>query len=87
MIFLAAFGVRLLVWQNKRVEAPLVQSGVAENYKQLARLLRENGFTSFFDAASTTSNPDLLGHPPGYSLLLAIIYFFTGETDFAAQLF
>jgi len=87
LIFLAAFGVRLLVWQNKRAEVPLVQSGVAENYKQLARLLRQNGFTSFFDSTSTTSNPDLLGHPPGYSLLLALIYRFTGETDFAAQLF
>ena len=86
LIFLAAFGVRLLVWQNKRAEAPLVQSGVAENYKQLARLLRENGLASFFDASSTTSNPDLLGHPPGYSILLALIYAVAGETNFAAQL-
>jgi 4-amino-4-deoxy-L-arabinose transferase-like glycosyltransferase len=86
LIFLAAFGVRLVVWQNKRAEAPLVQSGVAENYKQLARLLRQNGLASFFDASSTTSNPDLLGHPPGYSILLALIYAVAGETDFAAQL-
>ena len=87
LIFLAAFGVRFLVWQNKRAEAPLVQSGVAENYKQLARLLRQNGLASFFDASSTTSNPDLLGHPPGYSILLALIYAVAGETNFAAQLF
>src|SRR5687768_2000442 len=86
LIFLSAFGVRLLVWQNKRTEVPIVQSGVAENYKHLARLLQQNGLASFFDPSSTTSNPDLLGHPPGYSILLAVIYRFAGESDFAAQL-
>lgn len=87
LIFLSAFGVRLLVWQNKRTEAPQVQTAVAENYKQLARLLQQNGLGSFFDPSSTTSNPDLLGHPPGYSILLALIYRLAGETDLAAQLF
>ena len=87
LIFLTAFGVGLLVWSNKRTEAPQVQSKVAENYKHLARLLVDNGFTSFFDASSPTTNPDLLGHPPGYSLLLSIIYRIAGESDVAVQLF
>ncbi len=87
LIFLSAFGVRLLVWQNKRTEVPQVQTRVAENYKQLARLFQQNGLASFFDPSSTTSNPDLLGHPPGYSILLTLIYRLAGETDFAAQLF
>ncbi len=63
LIFLSAFGVRLLVWQNKRTEVPLVQTRVAEKYKHLARLLQQNGLASFFDPSSTT-NPGLLGHPP-----------------------
>lgn len=87
LIFLSAFSVRLLVWQNLRTEVPLVQTGVAQNYKHLARLLQQNGLASFFDPSSTTSNPDLLGHPPGYSFLLALIYRLAGETDLAAQLF
>jgi 4-amino-4-deoxy-L-arabinose transferase-like glycosyltransferase len=87
LIFLSAFGVRLLVWQNKRTEVPQVQTRVTENYKHLARLLQQNGFASFFDPGSTTSNPDLLGHPPGYSILLALIYRLAGEVDLAAQLF
>lgn len=87
LIFLSAFGVRLLVWQNKRTEVPQVQTRVTENYKHLARLLQQNGLASFFDPSSTTSNPDLLGHPPGYSILLALIYRLAGETDLAAQLF
>ncbi|HKY28065.1 MAG TPA: glycosyltransferase family 39 protein [Pyrinomonadaceae bacterium] len=87
LIFVAAFSVRLMVWNNKHAEAPQVQSGVAENYKHLARLLTANGLTSFFDPSSTTSNPDLLGHPPGYSIVLAFIYKLAGESDTAAQLF
>jgi 4-amino-4-deoxy-L-arabinose transferase-like glycosyltransferase len=87
LIFLTALGVRLLVWQNQRAEVGQVQTRVAENYKLLARLLVENGFSTFFDASSTTSNPDLLGHPPGYSIVLALIYRLTGESDAAAQLF
>ncbi len=87
LIFLSAFGVRLLVLQNKRTEVPQVQTRVAENYKHLARLLKQNGLASFFDPSATTSNPDLLGHPPGYSILLALIYRVAGQTDLAAQLF
>ncbi|HET6890224.1 MAG TPA: glycosyltransferase family 39 protein [Pyrinomonadaceae bacterium] len=87
LIFLTAFGIGLLVRNNKAAEAPQVQSGVAENYKHLARLLVDNGFTSFFNASSPTANPDLLGHPPGYSMLLSIIYRIAGESDVAVQLF
>lgn len=86
LIFLAAFGVRLLVWQNKRTEALEVQARVTENYKHLARLLQQNGLASFCDPSSTTSDPDLLGHPPGYSILLAFIYRLAGGDDLAAQL-
>lgn len=87
LIFLSAFGSRLLGWQHQRFEARQVQFIVTENYKQLARLLLQNGFSSFFDASSTTSDPDLLGHPPGYSLLLALIFRLAGESDVAVQLF
>jgi 4-amino-4-deoxy-L-arabinose transferase-like glycosyltransferase len=76
-----------MVWANKHSEAAQVQTRVAENYKHLARLLVDNGFSSFFDPSSTTSNPDLLGHPPGYSILLATIYRVAGESDLAVQLF
>jgi hypothetical protein len=57
LIFLTAFGIRLLVWHNQRTEAPLVQTGVAENYKHLARLLQQNGLASFDDERSRPSGP------------------------------
>jgi hypothetical protein len=87
LIFLSAFGVRLLGWQHQRLEARQVQFVVTENYKRLSRLLLQNGFSSFFKASSTTSDPDLLGHPPGYSFLLAVIFRLAGESDVTVQLF
>jgi 4-amino-4-deoxy-L-arabinose transferase-like glycosyltransferase len=87
LIFVTAFDAGLLVWTNKRSETAQVQTRVAENYKHLARLLVDNGFGSFLDPSSTTSNPDLLGHPPGYSIFLAVIYRVAGESDGAVQFF
>ncbi|HEX8118885.1 MAG TPA: glycosyltransferase family 39 protein, partial [Pyrinomonadaceae bacterium] len=64
-----------------------VQTAVTENYKQLARLLVQNGPSSFYDPRSTTSEPDLLGHPPGYPFVLAALYALFGESDAAVQIF
>src|SRR5436309_10437099 len=86
LVFVAAFGVRLLCWRDARLEAAGVQTAVTQNYKHLARLLRENGAASFFDPASTTSDPDLLGHPPGYPIVLTLVYKIFGESDAAAQI-
>lgn len=87
LIFLAAFGVRLLCWHDVRYEVVAVQTSVAENYKQMARLLIRNGAASFYDPSSATSVPDLLGHPPGYPFVLAALYAVFGEADAAAQMF
>jgi 4-amino-4-deoxy-L-arabinose transferase-like glycosyltransferase len=87
LVFAAAFGVRLLCWADVRFEAFEVQTAVSQNYKHLARLLGENGAVSFYDPASPTSEPDLLGHPPGYSFVLAAVYKVFGERDAAAQIF
>lgn len=86
LVFAAALGVRLLCWADVRFEAFKVQTAVSQNYKHLARLLGENGAASFCDPSSPTSEPDLLGHPPGYSFVLAAVYEFCGESDAAAQL-
>ena len=86
LIFCTALGVRLLNWQAARHEAFVVQSSVALNYKHLARLIRANGLSSLYDASSSTSNPDLLGHPPGYPILLSFIYRVAPDSDTATQL-
>jgi 4-amino-4-deoxy-L-arabinose transferase-like glycosyltransferase len=63
-----------------------VQTNVALNYKQQARLIRKNGLASLYDASSPTSNPDLLGHPLGYPILLSLIHHVATESDTATQL-
>jgi 4-amino-4-deoxy-L-arabinose transferase-like glycosyltransferase len=49
-------------------------------------LIQANGVASLANTSSTTNNPDLLGHPPGYPILLSLIYRVAGESDTATQL-
>jgi 4-amino-4-deoxy-L-arabinose transferase-like glycosyltransferase len=86
LIFFTALGVRLLNWQEHGSEAYSVQTSVALNYKHLAELIRANGLRSLYDATSSTSNPDLLGHPLGYPILLSFIYRVAPQSDTATQL-
>jgi hypothetical protein len=86
VIFFVALGCRLLSWQDNRFEARKVQSEVTEGYKQTALLLRQGGLPSFFSTDSPLSNPNHLGHPPGYSILIAIVSGLYGESDSALQL-
>ncbi len=85
LIFLTALGVRLLNWYSHRHEAPTVQSSVVLNYKHQARLIQTNGLASLYDASAATNDPDLLGHPLGYPILLSFSYRFA-ESDTATQL-
>ena len=86
LIFFTALGVRLLNWQSHRTEVSEVQTFVVLNYKHLARLIHQNGVASLYEASSSTSNPDLLGHPPGYPIMLSFIYKIAPESDSAVQI-
>ena len=86
LIFFTALGVRLLNWQSHRTKVSEVQTYVVLNYKQLAELIYQNGLASLYSASSSTSNPDLLGHPPGYPILLSFIYKLFPESDSAVQI-
>src|SRR5437660_1607843 len=71
-IFLIAFGVRFLTWHDTRLEVGKVQYGVTADYKRIAQMMRDGGVEAFFASTSPLANPNTLGHPPGYSILLAI---------------
>ncbi len=87
VIFTVAFGVRLLAWQDARsFEARRVQSSVAADYKRVAHLLNEGGLSGFFSSSSPLSTPDNLGHPPGYSILIAATQKFINQSDTTVQL-
>jgi len=85
LIFFTALGVRLLNWQSHHDEALAVQTSVALNYKHQATLLQANGVASLYDASSSTNNSDLMGHPPGYAILLSVMYRVGGQSDTATQ--
>lgn len=72
IIFLLALGVRLLTWHDTRLEVGKVQYGVTAGYRHVAQLLRDGGIRSFLDVSSPLADPNTLGHPPGYSILLLI---------------
>jgi hypothetical protein len=86
-IFIVAFGVRLLSWQDTRREVGKVQTVVAHDYQRAARLFREEGVRGFFSTSSRLSNPNMLGHPPGYPILIAVVWTIFGESNAAIQLF
>ena len=73
-IFLLAFAVRALTWHDTRLEVGKVQTAVVADYLRVARLLREGGAGSFFSQSSPLADLNNLGHPPGYSLLIASVY-------------
>jgi dolichyl-phosphate-mannose-protein mannosyltransferase len=85
LIFLTAFGVRLLSWHDTRLEVGKVQTAVTGDYQRVAQLLRQGGFASFLSSSSPLSDLNTLGHPPGYSILMAAILSLCGESSTAIQ--
>ena len=87
VIFSVALGVRLLSWQDTRQEVWKVQTVVAEDYRRIARILREGGVGAFLSRSSPLADPNTLGHPPGYSILMALLFGVFGEADAVIQFF
>jgi Dolichyl-phosphate-mannose-protein mannosyltransferase len=86
VIFLVGAGCRLLSWHDNRFEARKVQSAVTEGYKDTGRILQQGGIATFFSANSPLRDANHLGHPPGYSILIAILFKAFGESDAALQI-
>lgn len=85
LIFLTAFGVRLLSWHDTRLEVRKVQTVVTGDYQRVAQLLRQAGVAGFLSSSSPLSDLNTLGHPPGYSILTALISSVLGESNTAIQ--
>jgi hypothetical protein len=77
LIFLTAFGVRLLQWQDMRVET-LREDSIATTlvnlYEIEAKRMEEDGGVLFPDKAIDPGDARMLVHPPGYSILLRGLY-------------
>lgn len=86
-IFLLAFGVRILTWHDTRLEVGKIQTVVVADYQRIAELLRAGGTRSFFSSSAALADPNTLGHPPGYPILIAGIYSIAGHSITALQMF
>ncbi|MFY9618705.1 MAG: glycosyltransferase family 39 protein [Pyrinomonadaceae bacterium] len=84
-IFLLAFSVRSLTWHDTRFEVGKVQSSVAGDYQRVAELLRQEGVGGFVSSASSLADLNNLGHPPGYSILIALVRTVFGSSNAAIQ--
>src|SRR5687767_253061 len=84
-IFLLAFTVRSLTWHDTRFEVGKVQSSVAGDYQRVAQLLRQEGLSGFFSSSSSLADLNNLGHPPGYSILIAFVRAIFGSSNAAVQ--
>ena len=84
-IFLLAFSVRLLTWHDTRFEVGKVQSSVAGDYQRIAGLFTHEGVRGFFSSASPLADLNNLGHPPGYSILIALVRVVFGPSNTAVQ--
>lgn len=80
IIFAVALLIRVLYWQDNRREALRVQTYVTYGYKDSASQLLRGDTRTFL------SDINHLGHPPGYSILLAGIFRIFGNSDTAVQL-
>src|SRR5678815_1295243 len=78
-LFLCAFAIRTLTWQDNRLDAWKVQTSVTHRYKESARQLAKGEIKTFL------TDVPRLGHPPGYPIVLASIYKTVGESDTALQ--
>jgi len=79
VVFLVAFGVRFLSWQDNRREVGRVQTFVTSDYQDSARQLLRGDWRAFL------SDLNHMEHPPGYPILLAGIFKTFGESETAIQ--
>ncbi|MBI3654776.1 MAG: glycosyltransferase family 39 protein [Acidobacteria bacterium] len=77
LIFLLAFGVRLLHWQDMRVEI-LQEDSIATTlvrlYEKETRRMEEDGGVLFPSQPIDAGDARMLVHPPGYSMMLRWLY-------------
>jgi len=79
IIFFLALGVRVLTWQDNRLEVWRVQTFVTSDYKDSARQLVSGDYRAF------VSDLNHMEHPPGYPILLAGSFKVFGDSDAAIE--
>lgn len=86
-IVCVALGVRLLQWQNNFLDLDKNMTRLTARYKEEAQFLLAGDLTSFVKGSKSQPDAMILTHPPGYPIVIAMIYKISGNSDRALRLF
>ncbi|MEK6406814.1 MAG: glycosyltransferase family 39 protein [Acidobacteriota bacterium] len=81
VIFLAAFGVRLIHWQDYQLRIGADQASLVSRYKQQAQRMLDGDGILYPTGYKQHSSIQLLVHPPGYSIFIAMLFGLFGQSD------
>lgn len=81
IIFLLASGVRLLHWEDYQLNIGADQSSLVSRYQQQAQRMLDGDGILYPTGYKENSNPQLLVHPPGYSVFIAIVFGLFSQSD------
>src|SRR5437867_7917571 len=81
IIFLAAFGVRLIHWQDYQLNIGADQGGLVSRYKQQAQRMLDGDGILYTTGYQQHASVQLLLHPPGYSIFIAMAFGLFGHSD------
>ena len=79
--------MRLLQWQNNFLDLDKNMTRITARYKEEAQFLLAGDLTSFVKGAKSEPDTMILSHPPGYPMMIALIYKISGNSDRALRLF
>jgi 4-amino-4-deoxy-L-arabinose transferase-like glycosyltransferase len=82
-LFVLAFGVRCIAWQNDYETLKQALSGISGAYRASALELVRGDFRTFLIGRDPPSDASVLAHPPGYPIFLALSYLVFGTDDAA----
>ena len=86
-IVCVAFGVRLLQWQNNFLTLDKEMTRLTARYKEEAQFLLTGNWASFVKGSESEADEMILTHPPGYPILMAIVYKISSNSDRILRLF
>lgn len=75
LLWLVAFGVRVLSWQDNRLDVSKVEWLIADEYKEAGVLLSHGEVSAYLH------NLYYMTHPPGYPVFLAVIFKTLGNSE------
>lgn len=81
IIFLLASGVRLLHWEDYQLNIGADQSSLVSRYQQQAQRMIDGDGILYPTGYRQNSNAQLLVHPPGYSVFIAMVFGLFGKSN------